>query len=595
MKTPDSAQEFLADLGSKGPAAGKPKELRRRREEFTLEWVSEAWLAGMLATGAVLVATLMIVGTYRHFNQTSDESDHVGAGVEWLSKGTFTLDPIDPPLPRVSVALGPFLMGGRPTGQLNVWREGDRILHQRAPERMLTAARLGTLPYFLLLVFLAWRRAKIWMGYGAAAACVWMLAFCPPLLGNAALATTDICFTAMYLLAIEGLWLVLEHPSRRNIAILGAATALAILTKLSALPFLGLSTIAAGFLFHRKYRRAPGVQDLAFFCGAAILVIGTGYRWVIGPFASHYASSQSKVDHLVAKAGPFRHVARFAVEHVPLAPFVQGLLALAKFGHSTRTVYFLGQNHSKGLFSFYLVVFCAKTPIPLLLLGLAGIVIAFRKRKGEAYTALALSAMFLPFLFASVMRVNIGLRHILVVYAFYAMFAAFSAKWLWEQSGRIRPYARGLLVLLFCWQAVTTMHASPDFLVYANEVAAPYAKSISIDSDYDWGQDLKRLIAELDRRRPEHIWIVYSGFAESDMSRLPKWHTLPDGQQVNGWIAISEQAIRRNPEKYGWLNQYKPVTEVGHTIRLYDLDPQQVPTLVEWDKRVEPVKPEDAF
>jgi hypothetical protein len=595
MKTPNSAQEPLPYLGAKGRAEAKLKELRRQRDEITLEWVSEAWLARVLATGAVLVSTLMIVGTYHHFNQTADEPDHVAAGVEWLSKGTFTLDPIDPPLPRISVALGPFLMGGRPTGQPNVWREGDHILHQRAPERMLTAARLGTLPYFLLLVFLVWRRAKIWMGYGAAAACVWMLAFCPPLLGNAALATTDICFTAMYLLAIEAIWLVLEHPSRRNFAIFGVATALAVLAKLSALPFLGLGIIVTGYLFYRKYGRAPRLQDLAFFCGAAIMVIGMGYRWVIGPLASHYASSQLKVDHLVAEAGSFSRVAQFAVEHVPLVPFVQGLLTLAKFGHSTRTVYFLGQNHSKGIFSFYLVVFCAKTPIPLLLLGIGGIVLAFRKCKGEAYTALALSAMFVPFLFASVMRVDLGLRHVLVVYAFYVMFAALCAKWLWEQRGRIRPYARGLLVLLFCWQAGTTMSAYPDFLVYANEVAAPYAKSISIDSDYDWGQDLKRLIAELDRRRPEHIWIVYSGFAESDMSRLPKWHTLPDGQQVNGWIAISEQAIRRYPEKYGWLNQYKPLTEVGHTIRLYDLDPQQVPTSVEWDKRVEPLKPDDAF
>ena len=259
-------------------------------------------------------------------------------------------------------------------------------------------------------------------------------------------------------------------------------------------------------------------------------------------------------------------------------------------------VYFLGRNYPRGVLGFYTVVFLAKTPIPLLLLGFVGVDVALwslRKRPTGAndYTLLALSAMVLPFLFATVLRVNLGLRHVLVIYPFFIMFASWAVLWLWRAAGRRQVPLRGLVLLLFAWEVISTVREFPDYLVYANEIAAPYAKSISIDSDYD----LNQLIADLAKRHVNQLWIEYSGFDESDMNRLPRWHTLPDGQPVNGWIAISEQAIRRYPEDYGWLNRYIPVEEVGHTIRLYYLDPAKVPSAMAWNQRVEPTKPEEDF
>src|ERR1019366_4329748 len=39
-----------------------------------------------------------------------------------------------------------------------------------------------------------------------------------------------------------------------------------------------------------------------------------------------------------------------------------------------------------------------------------------------------------------------------------------------------------------------------------------------------------------------------------------------------GWIAVSEFLIRVFPEKYGWVDKYKPERIVGKTIRLHHFD-----------------------
>src|ERR1700747_2181491 len=70
-------------------------------------------LPAILSLASVLVAVLFIVGSYSRVSQTWDEPAHIGTGMEWLARGTYTLDLIDPPLARISAAFGPYLLGSR--------------------------------------------------------------------------------------------------------------------------------------------------------------------------------------------------------------------------------------------------------------------------------------------------------------------------------------------------------------------------------------------------------------------------------------------------------------------------------------------------
>jgi len=69
--------------------------------------------ASFAALALVAIAIVRIVATYHDVNQAYDEPAHIACGMEWLDKGTFTMEPQHPPLPRVMAALGPYLAGLR--------------------------------------------------------------------------------------------------------------------------------------------------------------------------------------------------------------------------------------------------------------------------------------------------------------------------------------------------------------------------------------------------------------------------------------------------------------------------------------------------
>src|SRR5881275_688786 len=95
------------------------KEKKPRKAEPVRAAAPSRWIEGAgrhsaaLAIGLVALATLRIVTTYTVFNHTIDEPAHIACGMEWLDRGTYTVETQHPPLARVLAALGPFLAGRR--------------------------------------------------------------------------------------------------------------------------------------------------------------------------------------------------------------------------------------------------------------------------------------------------------------------------------------------------------------------------------------------------------------------------------------------------------------------------------------------------
>src|SRR5216683_7341492 len=73
------------------------------------------WRVGWVFYIFVILAlgTLPIIGTYLVFSHTFDEPAHIAAGMELLDRGTFTYEQQHPPLARLAVAVGPYLLGAR--------------------------------------------------------------------------------------------------------------------------------------------------------------------------------------------------------------------------------------------------------------------------------------------------------------------------------------------------------------------------------------------------------------------------------------------------------------------------------------------------
>jgi hypothetical protein len=69
----------------------------------------------------ILIAITRILLTYKVTAQGLDEPCRVAAAIEYLDKGTYTLDPVHPPLSRIAIGIPLYLaesgfpIGGRAT------------------------------------------------------------------------------------------------------------------------------------------------------------------------------------------------------------------------------------------------------------------------------------------------------------------------------------------------------------------------------------------------------------------------------------------------------------------------------------------------
>jgi 4-amino-4-deoxy-L-arabinose transferase-like glycosyltransferase len=541
-------------------------------------WMNSSRLPAAVALASVLIATLLIFWCYRDLSTTWDEPAHIGPGMQWLSKGDYDLDVIDPPLPRVSTAIGPYLLGIRSFGKSDPYDEGNQILtaHGNAQlHRVLTAARLGILPYFFIAAFLTWRITRRWLGPWPAAMAVFLFATCPPVLAHASLATTDITFTATFLLAIYLIWRAFLDPRPWRCTLAGVAFGLACISKLSAAPYLVLCGCAFLVYVLSKKRIFPrAVAWLVFFVAAAV-TIWAGYHFSVGSLASANPKSHQTLQHTLERFGPASGVVAAVVNHVPANPYFQGLHFIMRMKKYPPPGYLFGQLYYGGRWYFYPVILLLKTPIPFMLLVLAGSFYAIRRlvSGSDEFALVPLVAISGPILVATMSHINLGVRHVLVAYPFFAMLAALAAVELYRRFQNSRKIVLSTVVLLLGWQFVSCMRSAPDFLTYFIEPAASRGGYIAIDSDYDWGQDLFRLRDKLKELHASDVAIAYSGSVDMNSYGLPEWRRLPDNNQpVKGWVVVSETMLRANPGQYGWVTQYEPVADAGKTLHIYHIE-----------------------
>jgi len=198
----------------------------------------------------VLVAVTRVAMTYNVFGQTFDEPAHVACGVEIVSTGRYTLEPQHPPLARLAIGLAAHApLPDRGT----VWQRGNLILY-RGGEYVhnLAAARAGILPFLAVTIVLTWSWTRRLYGDVPALVAALLVSTTPALLAHAGLATTDAAVAAMTLLALDRFSRWLDALTPRNALLLGAACALAVTSKFSALLFL-----PAGFVAIALTRRRP--------------------------------------------------------------------------------------------------------------------------------------------------------------------------------------------------------------------------------------------------------------------------------------------------------------------------------------------------
>lgn len=524
--------------------------------------------AAIIAAAFVLLAASRIVATYDVFSETFDEGVHLAAGMELLDRGTFTYEPKHPPLARVAVALGPYLSGVRSQGNPNIWGEGRRIIHAADADRTLFLARLGVLPFFLLGCFAIWSWTRALAGEVEAAAAVGFFSLTPIVLAHAGLATTDMALTATLLTLcwVSSLWLDAPTPSRS--IWLGIAGAAALTAKLSAVPYFGVT-----------------------------LLLTLGVRWWSGRSADRPLLSRLHIKRaLIAAAVAFCCVwALYRFQHgtlrgvpFPLTTLIQGLRDLAAHNDRGQAMFLLGKAGFEGDWRFFPVGIAVKAPLTLLGFGLAGAwILASRARRTNDWMpavplllGVAVLAVAIPG------RINIGIRHVLPVFGVLALCAGVALVASWRML-RWRPDARSAVALIAVAGLLSTARTHPDYLSYFNELGGAHPERILVDSDLDWGQDLKRLADTLRARGIDSVAMAYFGSAGPGMYGVRHRNAFRvSGDTMSGWFVISQTLRQRGiayqergrwilqPSAFDWLDRHEPVARIGKSLLLYYLPPR---------------------
>jgi 4-amino-4-deoxy-L-arabinose transferase-like glycosyltransferase len=516
----------------------------------------------LVATGATLAGAIAIASTYRVFSQTVDEPAHLAAGMEWLSAGRYTYEAQHPPLTRIAAALGPYLAGGRTADAPSIWTEGRELLGS-GPHyvRTLALARLGELPFFLLLSLVMWMWGRRLTDERGAALAVVFTACNSNLLAHAGLATTDFGVVTTVTAALLAFLYWLERPGWLESLFFGAALGLSAVTKFSAVAFLGVA-LAGVLILRGVVTRSWRLPDTprALGAGAALLaaaatacvVVWATYRFSIGPLRARPS--------LV----------------LPAPAFFDGLMVFAFHGAEGAPAFLLGRLSYTGWWYYFPVAILVKTPLPLLLLGVAGAVIVIRDvaRRAAWEPAVPLVGILAVLVVSMPVHVNIGIRHVLPVYPLLALLATLATIAMWRAGARRREL-RVVAAVLVALTVIIPARAHPDHLAYFNFLAGPHPEEVLVDSNLDWGQDLYRLADTVRARGIDSVRVAYFGSASLSAAGVPNARRLAVGEQVTGWVAASETFLAGEwvGPALAWLKRYRPVTRIGPSMRLYYVPP----------------------
>jgi 4-amino-4-deoxy-L-arabinose transferase-like glycosyltransferase len=261
-----------------------------------------------------------------------------------------------------------------------------------------------------------------------------------------------------------------------------------------------------------------------------------------------------------------------------IAWYFRGLGMVLEHNKSGHLAYLMGEWSTRGWWYYFPIAMAVKTPVPLLLLAIAGIAYIARRLPGaqgiQGTMFVIAFGIWLAGAIAS--SVNIGIRHILPAYVFLFVFAGATVRsWAGNRAGRIA--LGGLLV----WAVVSAVRTYPDYIAYFNEPAGGPAGGARylVASNLDWGQELISLKRYMDEEGIQEIAIHTIGAPVPDIYGIKKVRIedtapAPDkpvyfamGATYASRLLHIDPAARE--ETASFLSDSEEMTTLGHSLTVY--------------------------
>ena len=263
--------------------------------------------------------------------------------------------------------------------------------------------------------------------------------------------------------------------------------------------------------------------------------------------------------------------------------YTEGFL-LGQVKAQKRSGFLAGSYSVSGWWYFFPLAFLIKTPISLILLLFAGLALcADRWRRFLDHGIYALLPLLTFLTTAMLMKLNIGVRHILPIQPFVLLLAGTAIAELYTH--RLKPVR--LLLGAACLMAVAEFALiCPHYLAFFNQFIGGLrnGQKYLVDSNLDWGQDLKGLKAWMDGHGVGHINLSYFGTADPayykiDCTYLPGGPFFADplvkSADLPGYVAVSVTNLRgvyfteSTRQIYQKLLSTEPVAIIGYSIYIY--------------------------
>lgn len=578
----------------------------------------------IIAALLLAIMFVMALGSMAGDSLTMDELAHLPAGYSYLTQKDMRLNPEHPPLMKDLAAIPLlFIKGINFPADAKSWKEdvngqwefGNTFLFksQNPADKMIFWGRIPMILMLLLLGFYIFRWAKELFGNNVALLSLFLFSFSPTFLAHGRLVTTDVAAATGVFLATYYFVKFLKKSSLRNLFLAGIFLGIAELLKFSLillLPFFGVIIFFWAIAKSRNIKEFIGVffREVLIY----ILVVAIAYVLIVYPVYFYHTlnypvEKQIKDSQFILASFGIKPLTTLTVWMIsqppfkPIAQYLLGLFMIFQRAAGGNTGYFLGEMSAAGWKNYFPTVYAIKEPLSFFsLLIIALLSLAWQIQKPFWITPIKRTlrwlrshfAEFTMLLFIAIYwftslrsNLNIGVRHLLPTFPFAILLVSCCVvNWLTKTPSKLKTIA---VFLLLAWQFISVVSVYPYFLAYFNELAGGPDNGYKYvaDSNLDWGQDLKRLKKWVDANNIDKIYIDYFGGADARYYFKEKyaqwWGTKNPKEMLKGsYFAVSAtflQAGRGTPapgfdqptDFYNWLNNYTPVTIIGHSIFVY--------------------------
>lgn len=514
---------------------------------------TQNYLSGLLLIIILLSSFFLMLKASLGDSAIMDELAHIPAGYSYVKYLDYRLNPEHPPLLKVLAGLPllfqkinfPLQSSAWQKDVNGQWETGTKFLYESGndADKIIRLTRIAPIILTLLLIILVYFWSKELLGKTWAFLPTLLTAFSPTILAHGHYVTTDVAATLGIAAATYYFLKFLLQPSAKNIIIAGLIFGLAQLTKFSVLLLIPSFIIIAFFFY--LYRRRTNREKIWFYLRSLFIIFLIGYALVYAfyfLFTFNYPLSKQLSDsQFILQSFSPKWLAQIDINLIknpftrPLAHYFLGVLMVLQRSAGGNTGYFMGEVSATGWRDYFPIVYLLKEPLPLLIMLIisfavtsANIIKKLKSRfnfkyqfanflnylgtHGPEFSMLVFVIIYWGYSLKS--PLNIGIRHLLPTFPFvYILIAAGLKNWVRNSFSentakkffawllqKIKQFFKvsfktGLVFVLLIWYLVESLSTAPYFLSYFNEIGGGVWNGYRYvtDSNYDWGQDLKRL------------------------------------------------------------------------------------------------------